>query len=211
MRDFVVYSLSSPFTFNISYVMQNFYNINPLLTLNHRLRVTWLLRNIYLIVILIFKTYNTFLFNVKFKTNHDLLYRLNLLFFARSFMSTLQTTQKKWKTFITLSLTKSIKHHIYLNGLTFIDTKVMKPINSSIRFSKNELLFNQYYLPFSISNISLHNKPFRNVLFRTLLLLLTNWQHWNKHFSISFGFLLGSSDLYMLYFYNMYIFKVYNL
>ena len=191
--------------------MQNFYNTNPVIVLNHRLRVNWLSRNLYLIVVLIYKTFNKFLCNTTFTNNYDLLYRLNLLFFSRGFISTFRTTQKKWKSFMTIAVTKSIQHHLFKNGIDFIDYKVVKPLNPSLKFSTHTLFLIQIYLPLAVSNISLHNKPYRNVMFRHLIMLLTNWQHWNRSFQMTLRYMIGSNELQMLYFYNMYLFKIYNL
>jgi len=195
----------------MSYVMQNFYYVNPILILNYRSRVAWLLRNVYLIVMLIVKTFNAYLFTNHLQTNYELMHKLSLLFYSKGFISVLQTTHKKWKNFMTLASTKSLKHTLYTTGTAFVDHKVIKLVEPNVKHSTQSLLFNQYLLPLSISNISLHNKPFRNVLFRALIMILTNWQTWNKHFRLTLRFLIGSPSLYMLYFYNMYLFKVYNL
>lgn len=195
----------------ISYSMQNFYHNTPTLTLNLRLRASFLLRNIYLLLVLAFKTYNHFLFSNTFKTNHDLLYRLNLVFFSRGLTTVLKTTSKKWKSFMTIAITKSIQHHVYTTGLNFVDCKIMNPTQKSVLISTKKLLFNQCTLPLTISNISLHNKPARNVMFRLMILILSNWQQWNRHFNLTLKFLIGSNNLQMVYFYNMFIFKIYNL
>jgi hypothetical protein len=191
--------------------MQNFYHITPNLILNQRLRAVFLLRNVYLMVVIIFKTYNQFLFNNQFQTNYDLLYRLNLVFFSRGFGSVLKTTGKRWKSFMTTAITKSIQHHIYTTGLSFIEKKIIKPTAKSVQISEKALLFNQYVLPVTISNISLHNKPARNVMFRLLILILSNWSQWNRHYNLTLKFLIGSGDLQILYFYNMFLFKIYHL
>jgi len=191
--------------------MQNFYNTNPIIVLNHRLRITWLSRNLYLIIVLVYKTFNKFLCNTTFTNNFDLLYRLNLIFFSRGFMTNFKTTKKKWKSFMTIAITKSLQHHLFKNGIDFVDYKVVKPLNPNLRFSTTQLFLNQNYLPLTLSNISLHNKPYRNVMFRYLLLVLTNWQHWNRNLRLTLRYLIGSNELQMLYFYNMYIFKIYNL
>jgi len=79
----------------MSYVMQNFYYVNPILILNYRSRVAWLLRNVYLIVMLIVKTFNAYLFTNHLQTNYELMHKLSLLFYSKGFISVLQTTHKK--------------------------------------------------------------------------------------------------------------------
>jgi hypothetical protein len=75
---------------------------------------------------------------------------------------------------MTIAITKSLQHHLFKNGIDFVDYKVVKPLNPNLRFSTTQLFLNQNYLPLTLSNISLHNKPYRNVMFRYLLLVLTN-------------------------------------
>lgn len=159
---------------------------------------------------LILKDLNTVLFHSNFFQNHQNLILILKSFYSKGFFTIFTNLTKKWKSFTKLSINKSLEYNFFKSGDNFLkDNRQIKPLSCELKV-KPLLFLNQYYLPLQLSNISVHNKPYRNILLKNLYLLLNNWQFWNRHINISFKFLVLNKNFHLLYFYNMYIFKVYN-
>ena len=193
----------------MSYVIQNFYSINQTLILNQKLYLIWIFRNIHLILTLIIKDLNTLLNINLFNNNFSIMFTLTKLFFNNTLIVLLKTLVTKWKPFLSINFTKSLQYWIIISGVEFIDNKTTVLSIKSPQICI-DLFNNQYYLNMTVSNISLHNKYYRTVLLKFLVILLNNWQLWNKHYDISFKFLLGTKNLHLIRYYNFYFFKIYN-
>ena len=193
----------------MSYVIQNFYSINQTLILNQKLYLIWIFRNIHLILTLIIKDLNTLLNINLFNNNFSIMFTLTKLFFNNTLIVLLKTLVTKWKPFLSINFTKSLQYWIIISGVEFIDNKTTVLSIKSPQIC-GDLFNNQYYLNMTVSNISLHNKYYRTVLLKFLVILLNNWQLWNKHYDISFKFLLGTKNLHLIRYYNFYFFKIYN-
>jgi hypothetical protein len=193
----------------LSYVIQNFYNINQSLILNQKLYLIWIFKNIHLILTLIIKDLNTLLNSNLFNNNFSIMFTLTKLFFNNNLTILLKTLVTRWKPFLSINFTKSLQYWIITSGIEFIDNKTTVLSIKSPEMC-TDLFHNQYYLSMTISNISLHNKYYRVVLLKFLTILLNNWQLWNKHYNISFKFLLGTKNLHLIRYYNFYFFKIYN-
>lgn len=201
--------LYSNLIFFLSYVIQNFYNVNQSLILNQKLYLIWIFKNIHLILTLIIKDLNTLLNINLFNTNFSIIFTLTKLFFNNSLIVLLKTLVTRWKPFLSINFTKSLQYWVLTSGIEFIDNKTTILCVKTPEVSSN-LFYNQYYLNMTISNISLHNKYYRVVLLKFLTILLNNWQLWNKHYNITFKFLLGTKNLHLIKYYNFYFFKIYN-
>lgn len=193
----------------MSYVIQNFYNVNQSLILNQKLYLIWIFKNIHLILTLIIKDLNTLLNINLFNTNFSIIFTLTKLFFNNSLIVLLKTLVTRWKPFLSINFTKSLQYWVLTSGIEFIDNKTTILCVKTPEVSSN-LFYNQYYLNMTVSNISLHNKYYRVVLLKFLTILLNNWQLWNKHYNITFKFLLGTKNLHLIKYYNFYFFKIYN-
>jgi len=193
----------------LSYVIQNFYNVNQSLILNQKLYLIWIFKNIHLILTLIIKDLNTLLNINLFNTNFSIIFTLTKLFFNNSLIVLLKTLVTRWKPFLSINFTKSLQYWVLTSGIEFIDNKTTILCVKTPEVSSN-LFYNQYYLNMTVSNISLHNKYYRVVLLKFLTILLNNWQLWNKHYNITFKFLLGTKNLHLIKYYNFYFFKIYN-
>ena len=191
------------------YVIQNFYSINQSLILNQKLYLIWILKNIYLILTLIIKDLNVLLNINFFNSNFSLVFILTKLFFNNSLIRLLKTLVVRWKPFLSINFIKSLQYWIITSGIKFINDKNTVLCIKSPKVSSN-LFYNQYYLNMSVSNISLHTKYFRIVLLKFLLILLNNWQLWNKQYNITFKFLLGTKNFHLIKYYNFYFFKIFN-
>ncbi len=193
----------------MSYVIQNFYNVNQSLILNQKLYLIWIFKNIHLILTLIIKDLNTLLNINLLNNNFSIVFTLTKMFFNNSLIVLLKTLVTRWKPFLSINFTKSLQYWILTSGIEFIDNKITILHVKTPEISSN-LFYNQYYLNMTVSNISLHNKYYRIVLLKFLTILLNNWQLWNKHYNITFKFLLGTKNLHLIKYYNFYFFKIYN-
>jgi hypothetical protein len=193
----------------LSYVIQNFYNVNQSLILNQKLYLIWIFKNIHLILTLIIKDLNTLLNINLLNNNFSIVFTLTKMFFNNSLIVLLKTLVTRWKPFLSINFTKSLQYWILTSGIEFIDNKITILHVKTPEISSN-LFYNQYYLNMTVSNISLHNKYYRIVLLKFLTILLNNWQLWNKHYNITFKFLLGTKNLHLIKYYNFYFFKIYN-
>lgn len=195
----------------MSYVIQNFTVTSPIKVWNQRSQLLFLLRNLYTIIIWALKTFSLFLSMFGTCTNILLLHQLSAKLYSRGFTSILNKMTRKWKFFNAININKSLEYWVFRNGLLLLELEKTTPLTKSLVIKSDTPFLNQYYSTFLLSNISLHRKPFRTVVFKHLTLLLLFWQSWNKNHQITFRFMLGTQELYLLYFYNMYIFKVYHL
>ena len=195
----------------MSYVIQNFTTTSPIKVWNQRSQLLFILRNLYTIIFWSLKTFSLFLSMFGTCTNIMLLHRLSSKLYSRGFTSVLTKVGRKWKFFNAININKSLEYWVFRKGLLLLDFEKTTPLVNSLTLKKEVPFLNQYYSTFLLSNISLHRKPFRTVLFKQLTSLLLFWQSWNKNHKISFRFMLGTQELYLLYFYNMYIFKIYHL
>lgn len=195
----------------MSYVIQNFTVMAPIKVWNQRSQLLFVMRNLYIIILWVLKTYTSYITSFTGCTNILLFYRLGSKLYSRGFTSVFSKIVRKWRFFNVANVNKSLEYWIFRSGNKFLDLQETQPMNDSLYIKSDKPFLNQYYSTFLLSNISLHRKPFRTVVFKQLISILLFWQTWNKHHQITFRFLLGCQEFYLLYFYNMYIFKIYHL
>jgi hypothetical protein len=195
----------------MSYVIQNFSNTNPSLIINQRNQLLFLFRTFYLILYWTVETYQYYLQYDLNRPTFRILQQLSAKLYTRGFTGMFQKCVKRWKFFISLNVNKSLTYWLFQKGNLFLTSSITRPIPKSLIIKKSNYHLNQMYLPFLISNISLHRKPFRVVVFKILHTLLLFWQPWTKHHTFTLKFFIGIDEVFLLYFYNMYIFKIYHL
>ena len=193
--------------FLLSYVIQNFYNVNQSLVLNQKLYLIWINRNSPLILTFINKNWILLINNLSCLNNSRSLYQLTRFFFNTGFYMLFKTLLTKWKPFLTTNYTKSLQYWVFKLNISLISKQV---INSNLINVENVLLHNQYFTPIVISNISLHNKYYRIVMIKFINMLILPWQLWNRNYNISFKFLLLTKNFNLIRYYNTYFFKIYN-
>jgi hypothetical protein len=193
--------------FLLSYVIQNFYNVNQSLVLNQKLYLIWINRNSPLILTFINKNWILLINNLSCLNNSRSLYQLTRFFFNTGFYMLFKTLLTKWKPFLTTNYTKSLQYWVFKLNISLISKQV---INSNLINVENLLLHNQYFTSIVISNISLHNKYYRIVMLKFINMLILPWQLWNRNYNISFKFLLLTKNFNLIRYYNTYFFKIYN-
>lgn len=195
----------------MSYVIQNFSTINPTLVINQRNQLLFLLRNFYLILHWTVETYQFYLQSDINRFSFRILQQLSAKIYTRGFTGLFQKTISRWKFFINLSVNRSMVYWLYHKGNLFLTSSTTLKNPPTIYVNTTNFYLNQMYTPFLISNISLHKKPFRTVVFKFLQTLLLFWQPWTRNHVFTLKFFIGIDEVFLLYFYNMYIFKVYHL
>lgn len=193
--------------FLLSYVIQNFYNVNQSLVLNQKLYLIWINRNSPLILTFINKNWILLINNLSCLSNSVSLYQLTRFFFNTGFYMLFKTLLTKWKPFLTTNYTKSLQYWVFKLNISLISKQV---INSNLINVEDVLLHNQYFISIPISNISLHNKYYRIVMIKFINMLILPWQLWNRNYNISFKFLLLTKNFNLIRYYNTYFFKIYN-
>ena len=191
----------------LSYVIQNFYNVNQSLVLNQKLYLIWISRNSPLILTFIHKNWMLLLNNLSCFNNSTLLYQLTRFFFNTGLLMLFKTLLTKWKPFLTTNYTKSLHYWIFTLNISLLEKQV---VSSNLINIENQLLYNQYFTTITISNISLHNKYYRSVMIKFINMLTLSWQVWNRNYNISFKFLLLTKNFHLIRYYNAYFFKTYN-
>lgn len=191
----------------MSYVIQNFYSVNHALILNQKLYWIWLHRNNNLILTFLVRNWTHGFSNLNYLTNVQMLFTLNLLFFNNSFYQIYKTLLTKWNQFWVTNYVKSLQYWTLIGSHRLISKQ---SIRTELLVLHEDLFFNQYFTNVVVSNISLHNKYYRNVLLKFILLLVSPWQLWNRHYNISLKFMLISKNFHLIRFYNSYFFKMYN-
>ena len=191
----------------MSYAIQNFYNMNHSLLITQKVVLSWALRNIHPAVAFMKKNVNTILSAFLYRNSQDFIFELFHLFYNAGLYRIFKRLVGRWQALLGSNYTQSLEYWTFQLGIASVDDEVLNPF---LLPTSNSLLYNQYFTPVVMSNISLHNKYYRNVLMKFLQLLLVNWQLWKKTYNISFQYIILNKNYYLLRCYNKYYFKVYN-
>lgn len=194
----------------MSYVIQNFYTINPNINLNQKTYLMWLSRNIHVIVTFILKGFSDSLFFSYTLVQPLMMRNLFAIFYSKGLPRLVKNLTKKWKSFTTININKSLQHFTLRQGIALIDEGTDKLQVLPIDFSNSSLFLNQYFTNKMMSNINMHGKFYRTTLLKLLVSLQSNWIMWNKNYKLTYGFLILSPQFYNFVYLNHYFFKVYN-
>jgi hypothetical protein len=192
-------------------VIQNFNSTAPIKIWNQRSQLLFLTRNLYLILTWFLKLTASLIAPAWQYNNLVIFYRLGSKLYSKGFTSMFIKVIPQWKFFNALNINKSLEYWLFKSGNLLLDASQTAPLRTTLCLKDETPFLNQYYSTFQLSNISLHKKPFRAVVFRHLTAILIFWQNWGNSYNVSFKFMLGAPEFRLLYFYNMYIFKIYHL
>ena len=146
----------------MSYVIQNFNNINKKISLTPRIKFLLLLSNIE--KFFIFFKFNTFLHSF-LKTNNFQINHLNLFFkyfFSKQFIKFTHNFNLNFIGNYTNNLIKSYIYYFYFNINNFFKLK------NNFKFISNSN--NIYYLPIKTLNIKINSFFYKNVFFYFMLI-----------------------------------------
>ena len=194
----------------MSYVIQNFYLINPNINLNQKTYLLWLSRNVHVIIAFMLKGLNDALFFSYSQIRPLLLRNLFTIFYSKGLPRLFKNLTKKWKSFTTINLNKSLQHFTLSQGIALVNEDSNLLQLSPIKLHPQSLFLNQYFTNKTMSNINMHGKFYRITLLKLLVSLQSNWSMWNKNYKLTYGFLILSPQFYNFVYLNHYFFKVYN-
>lgn len=183
----------------------------PVYVLNQRTYFLYLLRNLNLLLLTLFTSINAYSHFPRLTSNHTLLDLVSRKLFVRGSSLFFLKAATNWKFFHTLNINKSLEFAVMHRVSSFLSTQQLVPFERTLVFAPLRLCRLQYYTYFLFSNISLHYKVYRAVLIKLLLTLFTTWDLWSRHFAITLKFIVGKGDFFLLYFANIYIFKLYHM
>jgi len=192
----------------MSYAIQNFYNMNQKVHFNKRTYLTWIFRNLPIIIAYINKTNNIFMYlsiDKQFQIYNTHLFHT---FFNNGFYKLCRKLTVTWRPLLGSNYIKSLEYWSCKLGIYLVesDIKVYKSIVVS-----QEYFLNIYLHPVLVSNIPLQNKYYRTVLIKFMYLLLLNWQVWKRVYDIAFRFTLITKDFYLIRCYNQPKFKIHHI
>ena len=179
--------------------------------MNQRSQLIFLIRNLYLFLYWTLLTYQRYVTPALFSSTTVVLYRLNIKFFNRGFLNVTKKSLKKWKFFMGVNINKSIEYWIFKKSNKFLDSRRAQPMPLCLALENSPNNLNLYYNHVLISNIFLFRKPARILMFKHLMLILNFWSQWNRTHKFALQLILDINEFALLYFYNMYIFKIYQL
>ena len=201
---------STKFRALLSYVIQNFHTINPNINLNQKTYLLWLSRNVHIITTYMLRNFNHNLFTTTHLLHTSLFTNLFSLFYSKALFKLVKDLTKKWKSFTSINLNKSLQHFILTQGITLIDDRRNDLKSLAINTPKDTLFLNQYHTSKTMLNINLHGKFYRTVLLKLLISVNSNWLMWNKNYKLTYGFIIPNTLFYNFIYYNHYFFKIYN-
>jgi len=139
--------------------------------------------------------------------NHFLLKAWQHQFFTKGLSKQLFVVSKAPKVFHSHNLLKSLQYWIAIEGCAFVSNNFNHRDPTP---ATSNLIAVQYTKPITVSNISLHNKNYRKVLFKFLHSLLINGTFITRFYRNTTNFTVITHHYSLLRFYNYYYFKIYN-
>jgi len=176
-------------------------------SINFKSRSLWLLKNVHRIFVLLLSYFSRLLCTTPF-TYGDFDYRNDsyaIKNFSKFQFLILKTLLKDYNGFWKTTLTLSFKYW-FLRILLLSDNLLLTVPNQLI--VKKKLYLNQYSLALEVSNVSVHNKFYRKILFQVLFFILTWWPKYNQSFFSKLQFFIANNHFQYFKFSNFYFFKL---
>ncbi len=193
------------------YVVQNFYKQYPFIKITYKIKLLWILKNSQLILSLAKFHYLSLVhdFSILRSTLLTLTTKTTLPILLNSFFENIQYLMFKKhlkvpKTFWKINFDTSLKYNLFHNLLT------KSVVNTNLITPRQSFIYNQYYWPLCVSNVSLHNKLYRTFLITYLFHTISFWPKLNNNFNLILKYYLVNDNFLLLGYYNRYYFKVYN-
>jgi hypothetical protein len=191
----------------LSYVIQNFNNINKKINLTPRIKFLILLNN--LDKFLIFFKFNTFL-NSFLKNNIFQINYLNFFikyFFSKQLIKFAYNFNLDFTGNYTNNLIKSYVYFFYFNINNFLKSN----LNNFFfyNFSTN-FIYNIYYFPIKTLNIKINSFFYKNIFFYFMLINPFLWYQHTSSLRFYLNFIFINYNLKIFRFYNGYFLRIYN-
>lgn len=191
----------------MSYVIQNFNDINKKITFTPRIKFFFFLNN--LEKFFIFFKFNTFLQSF-LKINNLTITHLNLFFkyfFSKQFIKIVYQFNLNFIGHYNNNSIKSYAYYFYFNLNNFLTTKsnfysILKPNNC--------FLYNFYYFSIKTLNIKINSLFYKNIFFYFLLVNPFLWYQHTSNLKFYLNFIFINYNLKISRFYNGHFLRVYN-
>ncbi len=201
----------------MSYVIQNFYNLQSHAVFTPRLKFSFLLIN--LDKFFFFFKQNMFFFLFKNKNIFFINYFCNFTkyFFAKQFVRFFRKVNFNLIGFYDNNLIKSFVHWIYKTSTLFL-IKIFQPAYSLTYLSYPQLCYsdnsnilnNLYFLSVKVLNVEISKKYYKNFFFLLMYFNATFWTQPLNLFKFYLNFCFIHLNLVNYSFYNGYFMNVYN-
>jgi hypothetical protein len=196
----------------MSYVLQNFFNINQKITLIPRIKFLIILNNLKFIFFL-FKNQLFIYFNKKFNTfNLNYFGSFIKYFYSHQINFLINKINLNFVGPYENNLFKSIIFHNLHNLLTPLDENEKHKLNSNNETAslKKNILFNSYFLSHKLINNIINKKFYKNFFFFLMLHFSNIWIQQNNFFKFYLNFFFVNYELTITPFYNGYFLHIYN-
>jgi len=194
----------------VSYVIQNFTNINKKIIVTPRLKTTWLFYNLNKISIF-FKIKTLLTFNWEKFFNHQSIYNLFIYyFFARQLLKYIYTPYLKFMGDYDNKITRT-SLDFFLRGILLFNNKNITITKYNYLDKVCETyLYNLYLLPIRTVMFGLTKFFYKNIFFSHLLAWNFIWFQHPAQLRFYLNFILVTPSLNLFKFYSNYFLKVYN-
>jgi hypothetical protein len=192
----------------VSYVIQNFNDINKKITLTPRFKFFFFLKN--LNKFLIFFKFNSFL-NSFSKINSLQINYFNVFFkylFSKQFIKFSYQFNLTYVGNYTNNLTKSYIFYFFFNLNNFF--KLNFYFLSAKHNYSDKFLFNMYYFSIKTLNIKIPMLFYKNIFFYYMLINPFIWYQHTSNLKFYLNFIFVNYNLKISRFYNNHFLKVYN-
>jgi hypothetical protein len=192
----------------LSYVIQNFFKINPVFRLTYRKYFYWLLKNYSKIILNFF-----YLTNINYSNfTVNPLPLLRFFFFKKAFGNALtyhySPNTISWKPLVENSLIRSLQYWAFKKALNPLLIKTNPRLFKTNPLNP-KLFLNQIVLEKKYSKMSLNNKTYKLIFNNSMLLLLFNWKVWRPSYNLLINLILIDYNWFILKRFNTQFFKVF--
>ncbi len=192
----------------MSYVIQNFNDINKRVTLTPRFKFFFLLKN--LNKFLIFFKFNSFL-NSFSKINNLEINHLNVFlkyFFSKQLIKFTYQFNLTYVGNYTNNLIKSYIFYFFFNLNNFFKFNTCIFINK--KYHTSEFLYNIYYFSIKSLNVKIPSLFYKNIFFYFMLINSFIWYQHTSNLKFYLNFIFINYNLKISRFYNGHFLRVYN-
>jgi len=197
--------------YSLLYVVQNFYKHSPYIKTTYKIKLLWVFKNSRFISTLSKFHYLSLVhdFNIIRSTLLTPTTRTALPLLLTSFFENIEHLMfkkhpKTPKSFWKINFDSSLKYNLFRNLL------VPSKDATTVSLPQTNFIYNQYYWPLFVANVSLHHKLYRTLFITYLFHTISIWPKLNNHFNLILKYYLVNDNFLLLGYYNKYYFKVYN-
>ena len=192
----------------MSYVIQNFNDINKRVTLTPRFKFFFLLKN--LNKFLIFFKFNSFLNSFSKINNLEISY-LNVFFkyfFSKQFIKLTYQFNLTYVGNYTNNLIKSYIFYFFFNLNNFL--KFNTCVFISKKFHTSKFFYNIYYFSIKSLNVKIPSLFYKNIFFYFMLINSFIWYQHTSNLKFYLNFIFINYNLKISRFYNGHFLRIYN-